>query len=79
MKKLFSYRYDSPTFLERWCAACGAATPKNAASNSKLKTEGNDMDAIIVSLPPENQEYIQELENDIRKAKADGDEEWPRN
>ena len=48
------------------------STPENA----KQKTEENDMDAIIAALPPEDQEYIQELENDIREAKADGDEEW---
>ena len=48
------------------------STPENA----KQKTEENDMDTIVASLPPEDQEYIQELENDIREAKADGDEEW---
>ncbi len=52
--------------------ASQTATPENL----KQKTEENDMDAIIAALPAEDQEYIQELENDIRKAKADGDEEW---
>ena len=48
----------------------------STAENAKLKTEGSDMDAIITSLPAEDQEYIQELEHDIREAKAAGDEEW---
>ncbi|MDE0315563.1 MAG: hypothetical protein OXM61_11715 [Candidatus Poribacteria bacterium] len=51
-------------------------SPTSTAENAKLKTEGNDMDTIITPLPPEDQEYIQELQNDIREAKAAGDEEW---
>ena len=82
MKKLFLIGAIVLLFLSGGVLLVVQQHQKNAASqtatpeNSKLKTEGNDMDAIIASLPPENQEYIQELENDIRKAKADGDEEW---
>lgn len=82
MKKLFLIGVIILLFLSGGVLLVIQQHQKNAASqtatpeNSKLKTEGNDMDAVKVSLPPEGQEYIQELENDIREAKADGDEEW---
>ena len=34
------------------------------------------MDTIIAALPADEQKYIQGLKDDIRDAKADGDEEW---
>ena len=47
---------------------------------SQLKTEGNDMDAILAALPPdlppEIQSYFRTTQNDIRTAKEEGDEEW---
>ena len=52
------------------------ASQPGTRNNSELKTEGNDMDAIIAALPADEQKYIQGLKDDIRDAKADGDEEW---
>ena len=52
------------------------ASQQGTLDNSELKTEGNDMDTIIAALPADDQEYIQGLKDDIRDAKADGDEEW---
>ncbi len=44
--------------------------------NSILKTGGNDMDALIASLSETDREYFEMMQNDIREAKAIGDEEW---
>ena len=44
--------------------------------NSRLKIEGNDMDALLASLSETDREHFQMMRNDIRAAKASGDEEW---
>ncbi len=48
--------------------------------NSKLKMEENDMEALLASLSPARREHKREhfemMRNDIRDAKAMGDEEW---
>ena len=64
------------------------ASQPGTRNNSALKTEGNDMDAItaslsatdrehfLASLSATDREHFQMMQNDIRDAKADGDEEW---
>ncbi|MYB66431.1 hypothetical protein F4X73_17235, partial [Candidatus Poribacteria bacterium] len=44
--------------------------------NSRLKIEGNDMDALIASLSETDREHFQMMQKDVRAAKARGDEEW---